>query len=701
MRLGPANSENFIFDLALRSPFTIFVLSQIFHTHHKMTSENTEKDNLLAPQAEGQMPSRPQTAAVNDQTPAEQLAQKEEITVQTSAEQPAEEETPLAAEQPAEEESTTAAAQTSVPDAPVSDQQSAEEKHPAKDYSQLSPDELVAELDTLLKEQPIQHIGRQARSLREAFDAQVASRAKTESEGEENPSPEKPSETEQALAKAREHFDALWTDYRKKREQFAAQMAVEQKANLEERLALIEELKNLIEKEENASIREFHNIQARWRKCGMVPREQSSAVWQTYQHHVERFFDYLKLNREFRDMEFERNLAEKNKIIARAEELMNEPSVKKAFEELQMLHRLWKEETGPVAADQREAVWERFSAATRAIHERRHQFLRQQKEILKANLEAKLAVCQKIEDLAAQGASSHDGWQKKMAEVEALKEQFKAIGIVPENRNSEIWDRFKEVNRKFNQAKNAYYKELKRSQMSNLEKKTRLVEQAEALKDSTDWTETAAALKSLQAQWKEIGHVPRQKSDDLWARFRAACNYFFENMGAQRKNGDAQMQANLEQKEQLLAQAEAFAPGEDPNADIETLKTLSSAWRAAGRVPYAARRIEDKFNALIDSYFEKLKVSRNDIAMIHFKDKVDQLAAEGNKQKFYAEMDFVRRKIDEITREVQRLKNNIEFFSSASTDNPLVREVNRNIERKSQALEQWKEKLAYMRQIQL
>ena len=666
-----------------------------------MTSENTEKDNLLAPQAEGQMPSRPQTAAVNDQTPAEQLAQKEEITVQTSAEQPAEEETPLAAEQPAEEESTTAAAQTSVPDAPVSDQQSAEEKHPAKDYSQLSPDELVAELDTLLKEQPIQHIGRQARSLREAFDAQVASRAKTESEGEENPSPEKPSETEQALAKAREHFDALWADYRKKREQFAAQMAVEQKANLEERLALIEELKNLIEKEENASIREFHNIQARWRKCGMVPREQSSAVWQTYQHHVERFFDYLKLNREFRDMEFERNLAEKNKIIARAEELMNEPSVKKAFEELQMLHRLWKEETGPVAADQREAVWERFSAATRAIHERRHQFLRQQKEILKANLEAKLAVCQKIEDLAAQGASSHDGWQKKMAEVEALKEQFKAIGIVPENRNSEIWDRFKEVNRKFNQAKNAYYKELKRSQMSNLEKKTRLVEQAEALKDSTDWTETAAALKSLQAQWKEIGHVPRQKSDDLWARFRAACNYFFENMGAQRKNGDAQMQANLEQKEQLLAQAEAFAPGEDPNADIETLKTLSSAWRAAGRVPYAARRIEDKFNSLIDSYFEKLKVSRNDIAMIHFKDKVDQLAAEGNKQKFYAEMDFVRRKIDEITREVQRLKNNIEFFSSASTDNPLVREVNRNIERKSQALEQWKEKLAYMRQIQL
>ena len=387
------------------------------------------------------MPSRLLTAAVNDQTPAEQPTQNEELSDTPSTEQPAETASPIASQESA-----------TTTDAPASEEQAAQEKHPAKDYSQLSPDELIAELDTLLKEQPIQHIGRQARSIHEAFEAQVASLAKTakESQGEESPAAEEPSQAEQALTQAREHFDALWTDYRKKREQFAAQMAVEQKANLEERLALIEELKNLIEKEENASIREFHNIQARWRKCGMVPREQSSAVWQTYQHHVERFFDYLKLNREFRDMEFERNLAEKNKIIARAEELINEPSVKKAFEELQMLHRLWKEETGPVAADQREAVWERFSAATRAIHERRHQFLRQQKEILKANLEAKLAVCQKIEDLAAQGASSHDGWQKKMAEVEALKEQFKAIGIVPENHNNEVWERFKEVNRKFN-----------------------------------------------------------------------------------------------------------------------------------------------------------------------------------------------------------------------------------------------------------
>lgn len=666
-----------------------------------MTSDINEKDNLLPTEAEGQDRNLTENQADNQTT--EPQAPAETVPPAPEQEAPAEESAqpePQTPEQPVEE----------IPDVPAEVNENAEKqasspaektekpKEPAKDYHKLTAEELVAELHQLLENEPIQHIGRQARSIKEAFDALTAP-AKNEESGEE---PAGAQEEDKVLANAKEQFNALWDEFRKKREKFAAQMAVEQKANLEERLALIEELKQLIEKEENASIRDFHSIQIRWRKCGMVPREQSSAVWQTYQHHVERFFDYLKLNREFRDMEFDRNLAEKNKIIARAEELIGEPSIKKAFEELQMLHRLWKEETGPVAAEHRDSVWERFSAATRAIHERRHQFLKEQKEALKSNMDAKLAICQKIEDLAREGAASHDGWQKKMAEVETLKNEFRAAGPVPDNKNTEVWDRFKEVNRIFNQAKNNYYKDLKRDQLSNLEKKTALVEQAENLKESTDWNATSTKLKQLQTQWKEIGHVPRQKSDALWNRFRAACNYFFENMSAQRKSGDAQSQANLKAKEELMSEVETFTiSAEDPDASIEALKALTARWRAIGRVPYAARTIEDKFNTLVDGYFEQLKVSRNDIAMIRFKDKVDQFVAEGNKQKLYAETDFVRRKIDEITREVQRLRNNIEFFSSDSSSNPLVREVTKNIERKSQALEQWKEKLAYIRSIKI
>lgn len=651
-----------------------------------MTSQDTTKDILPENQAEGQIQSPAQDGAVETHAQkAPECAEKEEEKNEERIE-----ETSAAEQQPSQKDGTDGKEQS-----PAEVAKEKEERE-QKDYRKLSAEELISEFGALLEE-PVQHINRQVRALKEAFDSLISSKT-TENTSDE---PEAATEGNNETSSLKERFSSLWETYREKRDKYSAQMAVEQKANLEERLALIDELKDLIEKEENASIKEFHNIQARWRKCGMVPREQSSAVWQTYQHHVERFFDYLKLNREFRDMEFERNLADKNKIIARAEELINEPSIKKAFEELQLLHKMWKEDTGPVASEYRDQIWERFSAATRAIHERRHQFLKTQKETLRANMEAKLASCEKIEALAKEGAASHDGWQKKIAEVESLKEQFRTSGPVPDSRNTEIWERFKEVNRLFNQAKNNYYKELKRSQVSNLAEKQALVERAEEIKDSTEWNQTSAELKSLQAKWKEIGHVPRQKSDELWARFRAACNHFFDNMSENRKSGDASLAANLKAKEEIMAQAEAFKVSDDIDKSLEELKSITAKWRAAGRIPRSAKNLEDKFNSLVDSYFDQLKISKREVSQMRFKDKIDQIVEEGNKAKFYSESDYVRRKIDEITREVQQLKNNIEFFSSGSADNPLVREVNKKIERESAILEQWKEKLAYIRSVKL
>lgn len=612
--------------------------TQTYHTI--MTSTENTNDNLLPEEVEGQNQSAPETTdAVN--TP------QTEVQPETVSSDSKEAAAPAAKEQ--------------------------------KDYSALSQEDLTEELQKMLDEKNMSN--REAYAIKEAFDTK-----QTDSENaQEDPKTEK--------------FNSLWETFRVAREQYSAQMVVEQKANLEERLSLIDELKALIEKEENASIKEFHNIQTRWRKCGMVPREQSSAVWQTYQHHVERFFDYLKLNREFRDMEFERNLAEKNKIIARAEELVTEPSIKKAFDQLQMLHKLWKEETGPVAPDLRDSVWERFSVATRAIHERRHQFIKEQKENFKANYDAKMEICQKIADIAAAGANSHDGWQKKMNEIEELKTKFKTAGVVPDNKNTETWDRFKEVNRIFNQAKNNYYKTLKRTQMSNLEQKQAIVEQAEALKDSQDWNETSAALKALQSKWKEIGHVPRQKSDELWAKFRAACNHFFDAMAENRKNGDASLLANVKVKEEIMAKLEAFTITEDIDSCLEQLKELTASWRAAGRLPRNAKDLENKFNTQVDSLFDKLKINKQEVSMLRFKDKVESLVQDGNKAKFYAEMDFIRRKIDEINHDVQQLKNNIEFFTTASAESPLVRDVNKKIERETQNLNQWKEKLSYIRSI--
>ena len=622
-----------------------------------MTVTENTNDNLLSEEVEGQNQSASSQDAVN--TPDNEVKPENVSSTNTETETVL----PQAQQTENEEETKTVT------------------QKEQKDYHNLSKEELCADLQKMLDENNMSN--REAYAIKEAFD--------TLSSTEEDPQEKENTEK----------FNTLWDTFRATREKYAAQMVVEQKANLEERLALIDELKALIEKEENASIKEFHNIQTRWRKCGMVPREQSSAVWQTYQHHVERFFDYLKLNREFRDMEFERNLAEKNKIIARAEELVNEPSIKKAFDQLQMLHKLWKEETGPVAPDLRDSVWERFSVATRAIHERRHQFLKEQKENFKANYDAKMEICQKIADIAAVGANSHDGWQKKMAEVEELKSKFKSAGVVPDNKNTETWDRFKEVNRLFNQAKNNYYKTLKRTQMSNLEQKQAIVAQAEALKDSTEWNETANALKALQAKWKEIGHVPRQKSDELWAQFRAACNHFFNAMTENRKSGEAALFANVKVKEDIMAQLEAFTIGENVDASLEQLKEITASWRNAGRLPRNAKELENKFNTQVDKLFDELKINKQEVSLLRFKDKVEALIAEGNKAKFYAEMDYIRRKIDEINHDVQQLKNNIEFFSSASAESPLVREVNKKIERETANLDQWKEKLLYIRSIKL
>lgn len=316
-----------------------------------MTSQDTTKDILPENQAEGQIQSPAQDGAVETHAQeAPECAEKEEEKNEERIE-----ETSAAEQQPSPKDGTDGKEQ-----APAEVAKEKEERE-QKDYRKLSAEELISEFGALLEE-PVQHINRQVRALKEAFDSFISSKT-TENTSYE---PEAATEGNNETSSLKERFSSLWETYREKRDKYSAQMAVEQKANLEERLALIDELKDLIEKEENASIKEFHNIQARWRKCGMVPREQSSAVWQTYQHHVERFFDYLKLNREFRDMEFERNLADKNKIIARAEELINEPSIKKAFEELQLLHKMWKEDTGPVASEYRDQIWERFSAATRA-----------------------------------------------------------------------------------------------------------------------------------------------------------------------------------------------------------------------------------------------------------------------------------------------------------------------------------------------
>jgi len=296
-----------------------------------------------------------------------------------------------------------------------------------------------------------------------------------------------------------------------------------QKENLELKLSLIEELKNLIDNAEPSSMyKEFKNLQDRWREVGQIPHGKYNDVWRTYHHHVERFYDLLHLNNDFRDLDFKHNFEEKSKLIEKAEALSGEEDVNHAFKELQLLHRMWKEDIGPVAREFREEVWHKFSEATKKIHKRRHAYQDKLDEKFKANVDLKLAVIDKIKSIDIEKNQNHKDWQASIKKLEALRDEFFGIGKVPKAKNEEIWQLFREATRDFNAKKNNFYKSIKKDQVENLKKKMTLVEQAESLKDSEEWDIATEVFKKVQAEWKKIGHVPRQDSDKIWKRFKDA-----------------------------------------------------------------------------------------------------------------------------------------------------------------------------------
>ena len=566
----------------------------------------------------------------------------------------------------------------------------AAEKKEIPDYSSSSTEQLVKELKKILQEEAIQTIREHVEVLKNTFfdKIQVLYEEKRaeylEGGGEEThfvfTHPDK------------KPFQDLLHEYKTKKSAYHKAVEEGLQSNLNKRLQLIEELKSLIDKEEKMAdtFKEFRHIQEEWRNCGQIPKSEISDVWKTYHHHVENFYDYLKLNKELRDLDFKKNLQQKEELCAKAEALVEEPSVHKAFDELQKLHNSWREETGPVAKEEREAIWDRFREATKKIHERRREHFKQIKDQQLENLKIKSEICEQLEAIAAETTDKHEGWQHKIQEIQALEEKFKHTGRVPSSDNNAIWDRFREALRKFNRQKNEFYKSLKDEQKGNLEKKMELVTQAEALKDSEDWKETSQKLKELQAQWKTIGPVSRQVSDKVWKQFRAACNTFFDRL-----NG--QLEENYQKKEAVLKKVESYVLDEANSNAFEELKAFMNEWKELGQVPKAKKEIETNFNKIINSYFEKLKLDKKELGQLKFKNKIERFASQGDIRKIEDEQRFVHKKIQETEKELHQLENNIHFFSQSNQgSNPLIKQVEKNIKKYQRDLEQWKEKSRYL-----
>ncbi|MDY8133981.1 DUF349 domain-containing protein [Aquimarina sp. 2201CG5-10] len=568
-----------------------------------------------------------------------------------------------------------------------------------KDYHSMDKEELIKELRELIKNEKIQAIKEHVEEIKTEFNEKF--------------NEEVEQKKEEFLAEGgdiidfyystpvKKAFNSVYFDYKEKRNSYYQNLKKDLQENLKRRLELIDELKGLLNVDENinTTYNHFKSIQERWRNAGPIPRDKYNTVWNTYHHHTENFYDFLHLNREFRDLDFKHNLEQKLKIIERATELAQETDVNRAFRELQLLHKMWKEDLGPVGKEYREPIWEKFSSLTRQIHENRQQYFKQQDKVYEKNLEAKNDIIAKIIEVSSDLPKNHNGWQQKIKEIEALREDFFKAGKVPSNVNEETWGSFKSAVRDFNRNKNAFYKNLKKGQFENLNKKMELIKIAEDNKDNDDFTATTPLMKKIQSDWKKIGHVPRKDSDRIWKKFKDACNSYFDRLHAERNEANKEELIALEKKQAHIEALSELKLSGDPETDLKTIKDNIAIWKTIGRVPYKKKNIEAEYNKALDELFKQLNLSRKETELIKYENKLSSLSNQNDDRALRSEQSFIRKKIDEVNGEIRQLENNLQFFKNAKDDNPLVLEVQKNIAKHRENLEVWKAKLIKIKQL--
>lgn len=562
-----------------------------------------------------------------------------------------------------------------------------------KDYTILSLEELVKELQDTLSNNPVNKIKNEVESIKTAFNAKfgalLADKKKAFLDEGGN------SIDFQFSSPVKGEYNSLLSEYKKQRDAHYNALEKQMNDNLAKREEVIEGLKNLIENADSKTMyNEFRALQDTWRSIGPVSKNRYNDTWKTYHHHVERFYDLLHLSNDFRDLDFKNNLEEKLKIVAKAEELANSNDVNTAFKELQELHKIWKEDIGPVAKEVREEVWQKFSAATKKIHDKRHEYFRDMKSKYQEIINQKLLVIERLDAYDTSGNKTHKDWQNSINDIEKLRQEYFNAGKLPYAKSEEVWQKFKAATKKFNSSKNQFYKEEKKEQQDNLKKKLALIEVAESLKDSEDWAVATDTLKKIQSDWKKIGHVPRKFSDDIWNKFKTACNTYFDRFHKHKNSVSEEQQEVVNAKKEFLESLK-----EEKEHTKESVLDAIQAWKDLGALPRNVRHLEGKFNKQIDKLLESLSLDKKEVAMLKFTNVVDGFMANNDFRKLDSEQLFVRKKIDEVVREMQQLENNLGFFSNAKDDNPLVINVKNRIEEFKEDLAIWKEKLNYIKKL--
>ncbi len=561
-------------------------------------------------------------------------------------------------------------------------------------FEQMTMAELVTALESILSEDSLRNMRDRVDDIKKAFESKY-NEAKNAAEEAHDNETDDPLATFYFQSDEKKAFDKLFKSYQQKRKASRKELEEKLQENLKIRLHIIEEIKALFESsEEMAEIyKVFKGLQRQWRNTGAVPRLESNNLWQTYYHHVDNFYTFLHLNREFRELDFKHNLEQKLKIIEIAEKLAQKPYSNKVFRELQTLHKMWKEELGPVHREQNEEIWKKFQDATKIIHDKRQNYNASLDENYLKNLVRKQEIIAEINEFANHPHATHKEFQQASNNVQKLREKYFEVGKVPTKDRNRVWEAFKEATRVFNRNKNRYFKSQKNAQLDNLKKKKALISFAEENMNSTDFQTSTPIMKRIQTEWKAIGQVPRKDSDIIWKQFKSACNTYFENLKKDR-SGDSQQAIDvLNRKTEYLKSLKERETPSDQNDALEMVKSITSEWNALGNVSRGSKDIEVAFKKHIEGIIKKLGLSKEALKSHLYENKLrDMIASEDSRSLEYEQIQL-RKKIDEISGEIRQLENNLQFFSNVDSSNPMVKDVLKNIDKKRIELEEFQVKM--------
>lgn len=492
-----------------------------------------------------------------------------------------------------------------------------------------------------------------------------------------------------------EEFKNIMSVIKEKRSALTAELEKQKEMNLQVKLSIIEELKELVESPDDAnkSYTEFKKLQQQWNEVKLVPQAKVNELWKNYQLYVEKFYDLLKLNNEFREYDFKKNLEIKTHLCEAAEKLADEADVVSAFHQLQKLHQEFRD-TGPVAKELRDEIWARFKAASTTVNRRHQQHFEALKEVEQHNLDQKTVICEIIEAIDYKELTNFASWESKTQEVIALQNKWKTIGFAPQKMNVKIFERFRKACDEFFRKKGEFFKSLKEGMNENLEKKRALCEKAEALKDSTDWKATADELTKLQKEWRTIGPVAKKYSDAVWKRFISACDYFFEQKNKATSSQRSVEQENLEKKKAIIEKLNAIDDQMDTEEATQLVRDLMKEWNGVGHVPFKEKdRIYKQYHSQVDKLFERFNISASNKKLSNFKSTISSIQ-EGSPQALYREREKLVRAFDNMKNELQTYENNLGFLTTSSKKgNSLLTEINRKVEKLKADIELVKEKI--------